>query len=143
MAYSKRWRDWLAAVFNRWSVILAGKDRQKENQETGSVKHKSNQEARIALPITRTIIDIPESVLDEQRRYQKENSADQRSERRITRTAVCAAFILAAIGLYQSYLTKQANKFSIEALKLAQGADLLLYGISFDQSHGVITYFWQ
>jgi hypothetical protein len=123
-----------------WASALNAENLANKDCEAASNQSRRDTEARNAAPVTRTIIEIPDSVLQEYRRVQEAQDTDNRITRYISLTAVIIAGGVAGIGIWQGCLTRQANNFAIEALGLSQGADLLLAGIGFDDTYGEITY---
>jgi len=111
-----------------------------EDNETNRNQSSRYTEARHAAVITRTIIEIPDPVLQEYRRAQEAQKTDNRKTRYISLVAVIIAGGLAGIGIWQGCLTRRANQFSLEALRVSEGTDLMIDNISFDEVHGVITY---
>ncbi len=111
-----RFKQSLASILRKLAHVLCGENLAQENSTTDPNQNKINPEARHAAPITRTIVEIPESVLAEYHRNQKEQEADNRKSRCIERATLGAAGIVALVSIWQGCLTRKAiNQARISA----------------------------
>jgi len=136
----KRLRPLFASILRRWASALSGENLANEDGEPNRNQSNRNSEARHTAPVTRTTVEIPDPVLQEYRRAQEAQETDDRKTRYVSLLAVIIAGGIAGIGIWQGCLTRRANSISLEALKLSEGADLILDNIIFDEVHGVIAY---
>jgi hypothetical protein len=100
-----RLRLLLASIQRRWGSLLSNASK---NSPESPAQNDANPNARKTLPITRAIIEIPNSVITEYRRTQKEQAADTQRNYKVALGGLGVAFILAAIGIYQSCKTQEA-----------------------------------
>lgn len=116
----KRLKLSLASILEKWASQLSRENVENEIQKTSSERYKPNPEARDTAPITRTIVNIPQSILDEYRRNQNQENASERANRTIATWAVAGAFLLAVIRIWQACLSRQANRDSQNGLELSE-----------------------
>jgi hypothetical protein len=83
-----------------------------ESQSSGNLR---DPETRRTAPITRAIVDIPDSVLNQLRGYQREQERDSHISRTIGVWAVGAALSLAAISYWQGCSTQKAANAAKES----------------------------
>jgi hypothetical protein len=77
------------------------------------------------LPVTRTIVEIPDAILEEYRADKKQNDRDNRKTRNIAIFAVIGAWIAALVAGIQSYemiKTTKANELAANAAAAATAA---------------------
>ena len=96
----KRPKLWLASILQTLASSLSGGTLAKEHRK------KDYPEARHVAPITRAVVQIPDSVLQEYRTTQNQQEADNRKTRHISLAAVGIAAIVAGIGIWQAILTR-------------------------------------
>lgn len=102
----KRLKLWLASILKKLAFRLSGQNRANKNGKSTHKQKESNPEARHTAPVTRTIVQIPDSVLQEYRTTQNQQEAENRKTRHISLGAVCTAAAIALIGIWQASLTR-------------------------------------
>ena len=77
-------------------------------------------EVRVAVPITRAVVDIPDSILQEYRRSSEQTHRDNKGNTRIAGWAVKVAAIYTSIAAIQSCLSCQANRLTRDQFQAVQ-----------------------
>jgi hypothetical protein len=112
---------WLASMLRKWAYVL-DPHYLEEQKLAENERGQSNPEARRAAPITHTIVDVNDSVLQEYRQDQKEQAANERANRRTAKWALGVAAGIALIGMWQARLTREANFTGQTSLQLSERA---------------------
>lgn len=103
----KRSNTWFTSILKK--LGLRAENPISENPKAENEGQPSNQKTNGAAPVTRTIIDVPDSVIQEYYRNQKEQRRDNRKNRTIAWLAVAGAWIYAAIAAFQWCAMRTAN----------------------------------
>lgn len=98
------------------------RDSQKPKQEiqTGNEGESSEDEACTRPPIARTVIEVPDSILQTYRTYRKQQERENKISRWIAIAAVAGAWIYASITAFQLCATREANTIARNAVKQTQ-----------------------
>src|SRR5579862_5002518 len=129
---------WFASILRRWASRLSRENAKDEHQEPSTERQESNQERDEAAPVVRAVVDIGDAFLDEYRRSNEEQNATESKNQTIAWAAVIAAFALAAIGIWQACLTRQANQTTLDVFHTSERAR-----IAIGRPDGVIADFYQ
>jgi hypothetical protein len=103
--------------------------KEKNPQTSGEGKPPANQAGNTP-PIARTIIEIPDSVVQEYRTNQKENQRENKINRRIAIAAVVGAWIYAAIAVFQWCEMRAANRETTQTLHVNERAFLYCQSVT-------------
>jgi hypothetical protein len=93
---------------------------EKKNRQPGDEGKPSADEASGATPVTRAIIEIPDSIIQEYRTNQQQQKRDNKINRWIAISAVAGAWIYAAIAVFQLIAMRHANQLIETAQGLTQ-----------------------
>src|SRR5271167_1618064 len=90
-----RLRPWLASILRRLAFALSP-EQARINQPNRVHGHdETNRQACETPPVVRAVIDVPEAVLEEYRRNNKNQNRDNTSSHSIAKGALIAAIIYA------------------------------------------------
>jgi hypothetical protein len=107
----------------------------QQQVKTGSERNPTDQQTDNGPPITRAVIQIPETIFEELRTYKQQNDRENRINRRVAVTAVIGAWIVAALSLFQ-YIeiikTTKANEKAANAAAAATAAWIVYENWSFE-----------
>jgi hypothetical protein len=117
----KRLKQSLALILKRLESALNLADDPKQEQKPEEEREPANQQGD-RLPVARTVIDIPDAVLQAFERYQEAQNRDNQRNRTIAKWAVAGAWIYAAIALFQWCAMRHTLNETREANSLARRA---------------------
>jgi hypothetical protein len=84
-----------------YSSVTSDKDPIEKNPKTGSEGKPAAEDTSGGAPVIRTIIEIPDSIIQEYRRNNEEQKSENRKNHTIAIWAVAGAWIYATIALFQ------------------------------------------